>query len=48
MHWSQRVWYKNMTGEKYIFSLMTFLKEISKFDKLKYDRWQDHGYGGDI
>ncbi len=27
---------------------MTFLNEISKFDKLKHNRWWDHGYGGGV
>ncbi len=30
---------------RYIISLMTFIKGISKVDTLKQDRWRDHGSG---
>ncbi len=43
----QRIWYKTWKV-RYIISLMTFIKEISKVDTLKHDRWWDHGSWGGV
>ncbi len=43
----QRIWYKTWKV-RYIISLMTFIKEISKVETLKHDRWWDHGSGGGV